>query len=165
MARKRAHRRAVLPMAVDRFAVGETGCSCTCGGNPCYGCTPAVPQTTLTVTWPAGPSGATIEPAGSTNLTWFSAGNSWDSTCVLYAIVSGVDHWWITITMSCVGSVFSFGVTGYTNSGCTTQAFACTSFTVVASGNPFNAVFTTTGPCTSTIPSTFTVTGPPTWTC
>ena len=33
MARKRAHRRAVLPMAVDRFAVGETGCDCTCGGS------------------------------------------------------------------------------------------------------------------------------------
>ena len=33
MARKRAHRRAVLPMAVDIFAVGETVCSCTCSGG------------------------------------------------------------------------------------------------------------------------------------
>ena len=31
MARKRAYRRAVPSMAVDIFAVGETGCSCTCG--------------------------------------------------------------------------------------------------------------------------------------
>src|SRR5208283_1162502 len=31
MARRRAHRRVVLLMTVDRFAVGETGCSCTCG--------------------------------------------------------------------------------------------------------------------------------------
>ena len=111
MARKRAHRRAVLPMAVDIFAIGETGCSCTCGGGgPC--------NATVCVTGAAGTalSGATVniltacsggstvvtgttDPTGCVTINIGSAG-----TYCVQVIATGFNTWTLSTALTCGGT-------------------------------------------------------------
>lgn len=79
-------------MAVDIFAVGETGCNCTCGGG--FTCLPcSIPKSDLTLS---------ITVGGSTQHCFDCVGNSED--CGLY-IIGGSEtlHWnglsaWISNT-------------------------------------------------------------------
>ncbi len=71
MARKRAHRRAVLPMG-DMFAVG--GCDCTCGGGP----SPLCPTC-----FAGGAPAHLTDPAGSCALTFNSGTGAYEGSYTL----------------------------------------------------------------------------------
>ncbi len=124
MARKRAHRRAVLPMG-DIFAVG--GCDCSCNASVCENCTPcSLPTAGLNVSWTAT---GTI-PASNANLTW--NGTAWISSCTPYSTSGTLS--WIVIQLACVADVLVFSVSLYSANTCAAGVLIATCSTPVSSG-------------------------------
>ncbi len=137
MARRRAHRRTVLPMAIDIFAIGETGCNCTCVGGPIingtvHGCPilsnpTALPGATVQI-WQPTTSGTllasgTTDSSGAFSLSGFSATSG--QNLVILIISTGFTNYSITLTYTAgspTGSQWSPGKT--TNTGTWTMSTA-----------------------------------------
>jgi len=187
MRRQRAHRRAVLPMPVDIFAIGETGCNCTCGSSSCQICVTVTTCAGLTI------SGATvvISPSGTSTNTCTT--NSSGQCCIdvtspgsgSYNVsVSKAGYYGSNqnITVTCPGTtsvtlvmVLTSG-TAYGRiwvSGCNgaalqgaTVTIGGGSYTTLSTGyTPYFALASGSNPWTSSYPGLVNVTGTITVTC
>jgi hypothetical protein len=150
MARRRAHRRAVLPMGVDSFAIGEAaaGCNCTCtsSGIMCGGHSIPVSLTYTMLIGGTTVSTGSLTYSSSCSTVATSLGAAlpiWCSSCFLVVHLPTLDSY-VQVGFACTGvglspfQMVTFGADGTCTSVNTAPQFNLSSVTY----SPLHATWT-----------------------